>query len=211
VLDRSAKQELANSLTHGFGLLGCLVAVPLLMTLAAQSRSRTMVLACAVYGLSLLLVYTASTVYHGIPHPGVKWVLRRIDHVAIYALIAGSYTPLVLLYLPPELGWPFLGALWTLSLAGSVYKIGWLGRYPRAALAFYVALGCAALLVIRPLAETLPPMAFRAVLAGGACYLGGVVFFTWKRYTYHHAIWHVFVLGGSAFHFVAILHGVLKA
>jgi hemolysin III len=208
MLTREQKQELANSLTHGIGLLASLVGVVLLLALSVQTGSRLAVGAAALYSFSLLLTFGSSTLYHSLPHPGAKRVLRILDHVAIYFLIGGSYTPFVLLYLDTEQSWPFLGLLWGLIALGVVYKTWWLDKAPAFSVAFYLGLGWMVLLIARPLFSQLPLFCIWTIALGGFFYTAGVIFFIWKRYTYHHAIWHLFVIGGSASHYLAILYGL---
>ncbi len=210
MLTRGQKQELANSLTHGIGLLGTLIGAVLLMTIAVQTRSRLAVLAVLVYSFSLMLTYGSSTLYHSLTHPGAKRVLQKLDHIAIFFLIGGSYTPLVLLYLKPELGYPFLGLLWGLIALGVIYKTWWLERAPNLSLAFYILLGWMFVFIGKPMLDTLPAFSIGAVIIGGLFYTVGVIFYVWKRYTYHHAIWHLFVIGGSISHYLAILYGLGK-
>ena len=211
MLSRTHKQELANSLTHGLGLLAGMVGVTLLLSLAVRTSSAAVVVSAAVYSFSLLLTYLASTLYHSIQHNEIKRVLHKIDHIAIYFLIAGSYTPFVLIYLDSTTGWTFLAALWSLAAAGVVYKLFWLGKYKRFSLFFYLGMGWMMLFVAKPFLENLPLVCIAWIVIGGFFYTAGVVFFVWKRFTYHHAIWHLFVMGGSLSHYIAVFYGVLIA
>lgn len=210
MLSRVQKQEMANSLTHGIGMLGSLVGVVLLLTLSVQTQSRVAVAASALYAFTLMLTYGSSTLYHSLVHPGAKRILQKLDHIAIYFLIGGSYTPFVLLYLPASMAWPFLGVLWTLIVLGTVYKTWWLGLAPKLSVVFYLFLGWMVVFIGRPMLQSLPSFALLCLAVGGAFYTFGVLFYVWKRYTYHHAIWHLFVLGGSVSHYLAILYIVGK-
>ncbi len=210
MLTRDQKQELANSLTHGIGWLGSLVGAVLLIAVAVQTGSRLAIAAVGIYCFSLMLTYGSSTLYHSLVHPGAKKVLQKVDHIAIYFLIGGSYTPFVILFLEPNIAWPFLGLIWGLVLLGTLYKTWWLDKAPILSLVFYILLGWMVLLVGRPMLETLPVFCIAALVAGGLFYTTGVIFYVWKRYTYHHAIWHLFVIGGSVSHYLGILYGVGK-
>ena len=172
---------------------------------AARHGSSLAVIAAAVFGASLVLLYTASTLYHSIPLPAAKGVLRALDHVAIYLLIAGTYTPFTLLALPPAWGWPLLAAVWTLAILGSAVDLGLLGRSRKVAAILYVGLGWVGLIAFKPLSEHLPTGGLALLLGGGAAYTLGVPFYLWKRLPYHHALWHAFVLAGSVLHFLAVL------
>ncbi len=210
MLSKAQKQELANSLTHGIALIASLVGVVLMLGLSLQTQSRLAVGAAALYCFSLVLTYGSSTLYHSILHPGAKKVLQKLDHIAIYFLIGGSYTPLVIHYLDPGIGWPFLALLWSLIAIGVIYKSFWLDKAPVFSLIFYLALGWMVLPVARPLFDNLPLFSSATIVLGGAFYTLGVIFYVWKRFTYHHAIWHLFVIGGSASHYLAILYAMSR-
>jgi hemolysin III len=201
----SAREEIANALTHGVGLLGSLIGVPFLIAAYLARGDLLMVLGVSVFAASLLAVYTTSTLYHAVPHPRHKQWLRTADHVAIYLLIAGTYTPFTLGVLRGAWGWSLFAAIWTLAALGIISKLFFHSRFRRLSTAFYLAMGWAIVVAIRPLALSLPQAGLWLLAAGGLCYTGGVVFYVRKaRYT--HAIWHCFVLGGSACHFFAVLH-----
>ena len=210
MLTRAEKQELANSITHGIGLLGFMVGAVVMITLAIQTNSRIAVGATALYCFTLILTYGSSTLYHSLSHPGAKMVLQKVDNIAIYFLIGGSYTPFVLVFLSPQLAWPFLGLLWGLIALGTIYKIWWLGLAPRLSVAFYILLGWMFIFISRPMLESLPAFSIVGIVVGGLFYTTGVIFYVWKRYTYHHAIWHLFVIAGSISHYFAILYGLGK-
>lgn len=163
------------------------------------------IVAVSVFGATMVLMYTASTLYHSIPLPRAKRVLRVIDHSLIYFLIAGTYTPFTLVTLHGPWGWSLFGVTWGLAAVGVVFKIFATGRYEKLSLAIYLGMGWCALAAIKPLLSTLEPGGLILMLAGGLAYSGGVAFYVWERLRYHHAIWHLFVLAGSVLHFFAIL------
>ncbi len=163
------------------------------------------VTACAVFGTSLVLLYTASTLYHSISVAAAKPALRALDHIAIYVLIAGTYTPFTLIALPGPWGWSLFAAVWTLALAGSALELGLLKRYHKLAVLLYVGMGWIGMIAFKPLSEHLQTGGMLLLIGGGVAYTLGVPFYLWRRLPYHHALWHVFVLAGSVLHFLAVL------
>lgn len=206
VREQSFGEEIANSVTHGVALLASLVALPILV-LAAMGRSDVWrLVGAAVFGSTLVLLYAASTLYHAIPHPPAKRILRVVDHGAIYLLIAGTYTPFTLGALRGPTGWALLATIWALALFGVVAKITLRFRFPRLSTALYLGMGWLIVLAIRPLMTHVSPAGLALLLAGGLCYTGGVAFYvTDQRLRYGHAVWHGFVAAGSACHFFAVL------
>ena len=203
---QSMGEEIANSVIHGAALAASVVALPVLVAAAVGRRDMWQIVGGAVFGVTLVLLYSASTLYHAIPAPTVKRVLRVIDHVAIYLLIAGTYTPFMLGALRGPTGWTFLVTIWALAAFGIVAKVALRFRYPRLSTALYVGMGWLIVLAVRPLMTHVSPMGLAWLLAGGLCYTGGVAFYiTDARLKYGHAIWHGFVAAGSACHFVAVL------
>jgi hemolysin III len=198
------REEYASAVTHGAGLLVFLAAVPVLITLAVVHGSAAHVASFSLYGGSLVLLYAASTLYHAFRRPRVKRFFRVIDHVAIYLLIAGTYTPLAVVTLEGWLSGALLAVIWAIALIGCVFKIFCTGRYERLSVALYLGMGWLAVLVIGPVIESLPLAGFLWLLVGGLLYTGGVLFYAWQRLPYNHAVWHVFVLAASVCHFVAI-------
>ena len=182
-----------------------LIGVPFLIAAYLARGDLLMVIGVSVFAASLLAVYTTSTLYHAIPHPRAKQWLRTADHVAIYLLIAGTYTPFTLGVLRGAWGWSLFAAIWTLAALGIVFKVLFHQRFKRISTAFYLAMGWAIVVAIRPLAIALPDAGLWLLAAGGLFYTGGVVFYV-RKWRYTHAIWHCFVLGGSACHFFAVLH-----
>jgi hemolysin III len=199
-------EEIANSIIHGAALLGSFAALPVLIVAAARRGDDWHLLGFAVFGVTLVLLYLASTLYHALPASRAKHVCRVLDHTAIYLLIAGTYTPFALGPLRGPWGWAMLVTIWTLALLGIVAKFTIGFRYPRLSTVFYIVMGWLMVVALRPLITHVSPAGVAWLLAGGVCYTGGVVFYaTDKRLRYGHALWHVFVVAGSACHFCAVL------
>lgn len=207
--DSSPAEELANRLTHGAGLGASLVGAPFLVGLALESGDPGSVASIAVYAVTLVALYAASTLYHSVRGADLKRLFRLLDHSAIFLLIAGTYTPVAVIVLRDGLGWTLLGLAWLLAAVGIAWKICCLERYPILGPIYYLAMGWLAVLAIEPLWHALSPVEIGWLLAGGAAYTGGIVFYAWKQLPFNHAIWHLFVLAGSVCHYVAIAHSVL--
>ncbi len=201
--------ELANALTHGLGLLLALLAVPVLIVLAATHGTVWHVIGISVYGGSLITLYAASTLYHSVQHPPAKRILRIIDHSAIYLLIAGTYTPFTLVSLHGTWGWTLLALVWTMALFGITWKLVQVERYMVASTILYIAMGWLVVIAARPLFRAVPLGGIAWLVAGGLAYTLGVAFFGWPRLRFNHAVWHLFVLVGSACHYVAVWRYVL--
>ena len=209
---QSAGEELANSVTHGLGLAGAGVAAPFLVLGAVRRGDGWQVAGATVFAATLVFMYLASTLYHACP-PGPaaavarrKQRLRTLDHVAIYLLIAGTYTPFLLGPMRGPWGWSMFAAEWALAAVGIAAKVRYGFRWPRLSTAAYVGMGWLAAVASRPLFHLVGPAGFAWLLAGGLCYTAGVAFYaTDWRYRYHHAVWHLFVAGGSACHVWAAL------
>ena len=202
-------EEIANSVTHGVGLLASVVGAAVLLHRALGSGDPWHVASAAVYGGTLVALYAASTLYHSARRPTWKSRLRVVDHCAIYLLIAGTYTPFTLVPLRGVWGWTLLGVVWTLAALGIVYKLFLLGRFPRFSLFLYLAMGWMAVLAVVPMMASLPAGALAWLGAGGLAYTGGVWFFRAERTRFAHAVWHLFVLAGSVCHYLAISLHVL--
>ncbi|WP_020647694.1 PAQR family membrane homeostasis protein TrhA [Solimonas variicoloris] len=205
----SLGEEIAHAVTHGVGVLLAIVGLTALVARAALYGNEWHVIASAVFGATLVLMYTASTLYHSIPLPGAKKVLRVIDHSMIYFLIAGTYTPFTLVTLHGTWGWSLFALTWGLAAIGVVFKIFATGRYEKLSLVIYLAMGWCAVVAIQPILERLATGGLLLTLAGGLAYSGGVVFYVWERLRYHHAIWHLFVLAGSVLQYFAIFFYVV--
>ncbi|HUE96746.1 MAG TPA: hemolysin III family protein [Longimicrobiaceae bacterium] len=204
-------EELANAITHGVGLLASLAAGAVLITLAALTRDPWQIVGASVYVVSLVVLYAASTAYHAARDPRVKARLKLFDHCAIFGLIAGSYTPFTLVGLRGGWGWTLFGLAWGLAAAGIVAKLFLIGRFHRLSTLAYLAMGWMAVVAIGPLVSSLPGAALAWMLAGGVLYTLGTPFYHAPRLPYGHAVWHLFVLAGSACHFAAVLVQLLPA
>lgn len=202
----TAREELANTVSHGAGfLLVVFAAMPLLVASALRQHDGWQVFGAVVFGLSLALLYAASTLYHLLPPGRAKRFCRLLDHTAIYVLIAGTYTPFALGALRGPLGWTVLAAVWTLAAVGTALKMKVGFRFPKISVALYLLMGWLVLLIVRPLVMQIGWGGFGWLAAGGAFYSLGVVFFLWERLHFSHLYWHGFVLAGSACHLVAVL------
>jgi hemolysin III len=198
-------EEIANSVTHGLGLLASLVGLPVLVLAAAGRGDALQVVGASVFGASLVALYAASTTYHAWPPSRTRRILRLVDHAAIHLLIAGTYTPFTLGVLRGAWGWTLFGLVWSLAALGIVAKALLGIRHPRLSTSLYVAMGWLGIVAIEPMMERLPAAGLAWILAGGLFYTAGVAFYAAERLRYGHAVWHLFVLGGSACHFVAVL------
>ena len=203
--DSSRGEEIANSVTHGVGLVLSIAALPVLVAVAAVRQDNWQVVGGSIFASTLIALYAASTVYHALPPSTAKNVFRVIDHSAIYLLIAGTYTPFTLGVLRGGWGWSLFGVAWGLAALGVVFKTTLGFRYPRLSTAIYVLMGWMILFAIKPAITLVPRAGLLWLLAGGLCYTGGVYFYSRDRLKYGHAVWHLFVLAGSACHFVAVL------
>ncbi len=203
-------EEIANSLTHGLGLILSVGGLAVLVTLAAMRGDAWTVVGCAVFGASLVLLYSASTLYHALRAPRWKHLLRVADHAAIFLLIAGTYTPFTLVNLRGPWGWSLFGVVWALAVGGVMLKLFCTGRFDVLSTLVYLFMGWLALIALRPLLGALPLGSLVFLLIGGVAYSLGTVFYGWRRLPYHHAVWHVFVLIGSICHFIAVLGCVVS-
>ncbi len=197
--------ELANTVTHALGVALALAGLAVLITLASLHHSARQLISYSIYGVTLVLLYATSTAYHGVKVPRTKQLLRILDHAAIYLLIAGTYTPFAVISLRGAWGWSILGIVWALAACGVVFKIFFIGRFPRTSVVLYLGMGWMALVAARQIFTHLPATGLILVFAGGLCYTLGVLFFAFDYKRFHHAIWHLFVLAGSICHFFAVL------
>ena len=201
----SRGEEIANWLTHGIGAVLSVVALTLLIVVASTRGDAWHVISFTVFGLSLLVLYTASTLYHLSRNEVRRRLLRRIDQAAIFVLIAGTYTPFLLTNLRGPWGWTLFGIIWSLCGAGAVLKFFGAGRHRAASVIAYLLAGWLIVAAAKPLLASVPHAALWLLLAGGLSYTLGVLFYLWRRLRFHHAFWHSFVLGGSTCHFLAVL------
>jgi hemolysin III len=206
----SLGEEIAHSVTHGIGLALAVAGLVVLVVFAAPQGGAGRIASSAVFGAALVLLYLASVLYHAISAPRAKGVLRRLDHCAIYLLIAGTYTPFALVSLRGAFGWSLFGVVWGLALLGMARELFTRRGSQVLSVALYLCLGWLAAAVIQPLARVVPGTGLVLLVSGGVAYSAGVVFFLWRRLPYHHAVWHGFVLAGSACHFFAVLFYVIR-
>lgn len=200
----SHREELANILTHLPGIPLSIIGLVLLILLGIRNDSATEITSFSIFGVSLTLLYLSSTLYHITRKPERKAFFRKLDHSAIYCVIAGTYTPFLLVGLKGTLGWWMFGLIWTLAISGVLYKMFYLGKHNKISLYTYIGMGWIAIIVIRQLIASVPPDALYWLLAGGAAYTGGTVFFSMRKLPYNHAVWHLFVAAGSLCHFFAV-------
>ena len=205
------REEFASALTHGLGATAALAGGAVLITLAALHGNGWQLGAAIVFGVALLLLYVASTLYHAVQHPIAKGRLKVFDHCAIYVLIAGTYTPLTLIGLRGPVGWWLFGAIWTLALGGVVFKLFYAGRFKRLSTLIYIAMGWLIVVAAKPMLAALDAWTLGWLLAGGVSYTLGTWFYHRESIRYSHAIWHLFVLGGSISHYIAVLAHVVPA
>lgn len=204
-LNELSVEELANTITHGFGLVLSVAGFVALVLLASLGGDPLLIAACVVYGISLVVLYAASTIYHGTTSPELKHALRIVDHCCIYLLIAGTYTPFGLVIINGTLGQSVLAAIWLFAIFGILAKLIFRDRFPAISVVSYLVMGWLGVVAIQPMLETLGAVPVLLAFAGGVSYSLGVVFFAWHRIPHNHAIFHVFVLAGSILHFVAII------
>ena len=205
----SVAEEIAHAITHGVGLLLSIAALVVLVVFASLRGDAWHIVSCSIYGTTLVALYTASTLYHALPSPRVKDVFRVLDHSAIYLLIAGTYTPFTLVNLRGGWGWSLFGVVWFLALFGIVLEAAAKQRVRILSLVLYLGLGWLAAIAVKPLLAAVPSGGLALLVLGGLAYTGGVGFYAWRRLPYHHAIWHLFVMAGSLFHFFAVLWYVI--
>ena len=207
-------EEIASSVTHGVGAALGVAALAVLVTMAALRGDPWKVVSFSIYGVSLTLLYSASTLYHAVRGERLKKIFRCLDHASIYLLIAGSYTPFTLVTLRGGWGWTLFGLVWVLALAGIALTAMAAGRSGSSKLTrvlLYVGMGWLVVVAIRPLVAAIPAAGMALLVAGGLFYTGGVVFYVARRLPFNHAIWHGFVLAGSICHFAAVYLYVLPA
>ncbi len=203
VTDQSIGEEIANSVSHGVGAALAIAGLILLSIRAAGAGGARNVVCCAIFGASAVLLYLSSTLYHSLSRTRAHRVFRSLDHGSIYLLIAGTYTPFSLLGLRGPLGWTLFGIVWSCALVGVIIKSFFVGRWGVISTAMYLAMGWICVFAIRSMYMLLAHSVFALLLAGGICYSAGIPFYACKR-KYMHFIWHLWVLGGSVCHFVAI-------
>ncbi len=204
-------EEVANTVTHGLGALLSIAALVLMVAFSAMNGDVWHVTSVSIYGATLVMLYSASALYHGIPVPNVKSLLQKIDHASIYLLIAGTYTPFTLVSLRGPWGWTLFGLVWGIALLGIVVELASRRRRHKLSLALYLGLGWIVLIAIDPMLSKVETGGLVLLLLGGLSYSLGVIFYVRNSMAYHHAIWHVFVMFGSLLHFFSIFYYVIPS
>lgn len=206
----SPREERLNALTHGLGAVAGLLAGAALVAMAAQTGDPRRLVGAAVFSVALVLLYTASTVYHGAPEGATKDRLEILDHCAIFVLIAGTYTPFTLVTLQGAWGWSLFGVVWGLAIAGVALKLIFRTRFALLSTLVYIAMGWLVVVAFGPMVAALEPLPLFLLVAGGVAYTAGTVFYHNHRIPNAHAIWHLFVLAGSVCHFLAVATQVAR-
>ncbi len=208
---QSQGEEIANSITHGIGIAIGVAALVLLVVFAARRGDAWAVTSFSIYGASMILLYTASTLYHSFRDEKIKRLFKLFDHASIYLLIAGTYTPILLTMMRGAWGWSLFGVIWGLAIFGVAFKIMFVGRFKVLSVLIYLAMGWMIVVAFKPMLAAVPTGFLIWLMIGGACYTLGVIFYVWRTFPYHHSVWHLFVLGGSISHFFGLLfHVALK-
>lgn len=198
-------EEVINAVTHGIGAILSIAALVTLLILSAGNGDPWRISGFSIYGASLFTLYMASFLYHAARGEKLKKIFRILDHCSIFLLIAGTYTPILLIAMRGVWGWTLFAMIWAMAAAGLIYEIVLGGRPKWISLALYIAMGWLAVIAIKPMFSALPTGLLLWILFGGLLYTGGIVFYVWKRLPFNHAIWHVFVLCGSVLHFTGIV------
>lgn len=203
------KEEIANAVTHGIAALLSLIGTIILIQNAQELINTKVLWSFVIYGISIIFLFTASTLYHSFQKESTKKKLRVFDHIGIYVMIAGTYTPFTLVTLNNSWGIGMFIAVWTIALAGSIFKIFFTGRFERLSLASYLVMGWILIVGIKPMIEAMEANGLWLIVAGGISFSIGTIFYRWHKLPYNHAIWHIFVMLGGGFHYFAVLYYTL--
>jgi hemolysin III len=201
-------EELPNALTHGFGLLCSILGFIVLLVVTLIRGGKWQIISCAIYGVTLICVYAASTLYHGVSSPRLKQGFLLFDHCAIYLLIAGTYTPFLLVNLRGGWGWPMFGVIWGIAVSGVLFKLLFADRFPIFSVAMYLGMGWLGIIAAKQVYIQVPSIGLVWIFAGAFAYSIGVIFYACKKIPHHHVIWHLLVMAGSGCHYIAILYSV---
>jgi hemolysin III len=205
VNDFSIIEEIWHAITHGLGLALSIAGLTIMVAFASMDGSIITVVSSAIFGTTLILLYGSSTLYHAITHHDIKQRFQQFDHASIYLLIAGSYTPITLVSLGGAWGWSIFVAVWTIAIIGICLTFVYPRRFEKLSLLLYVIMGWIIIIAIKPLLESMESGGLWLLLAGGLSYTVGILFYVWEKLPFNHAIWHLFVLGGSILHFFMVL------
>ncbi|MDP2889141.1 MAG: hemolysin III family protein [Bacteroidota bacterium] len=206
--DLTSKEEIVNGITHGIGALLSVVALIVLIVVAGKSGDALHLVSFSIYGATLILLYLSSTLYHSFSSPRIKNLFARFDHVSIFLLIAGTYTPILLTSIGGVWGWSLFGVIWGLALVGAVIRSIYLHRFRKLMVAVYLLMGWMFVIAGKQVYLSLPSISLTFLILGGVAYSVGVIFYMWRRLPYSHGIWHLFVLAGSILHFFAIYFSI---
>lgn len=199
------KEEFWNTVTHGIGILLSIVALVILIVFGVNSKHEFSLLSGIFFGVSLIVLYTASTLYHLFSNETIKKKLRVFDHISIFYLIAGTYTPFALITLKDSFGWWLFGIVWGIAIIGTLFKVFFTGKYEYVSLVLYIAMGWIVVVDFSNLLTNISPLGLNYLITGGVLYTVGTIFYAIHKIPYNHAIWHLFVLAGSIFHFFSIV------
>lgn len=204
----STTEEIVNSITHGIGALLSIIALIILIIVAGQQGDIWHLVSFSIYGSTLVLLYLSSTLYHSFTNPKIKNLFARFDHISIFLLIAGTYTPILLTTLRGPWGWTLFAIIWAMAVAGAVIRSIYLHRFRKLMVAIYLVMGWMAILAAKQIYELMPGISIWFLVLGGLAYSIGVIFYNWRKLPYSHGIWHLFVLAGSILHFFAIYFSI---
>ncbi|GKU76259.1 hemolysin III family protein [Paenibacillus sp. L3-i20] len=207
----SKGEEIANAITHGIGALLSVAALVLLIVFASIKGTALHVVSFTIYGSAMLLLYSASTLVHSFPKGKAKRVFESLDHSFIYVFIAGTYTPILFHIVQGALGWVLFGIVWGVAVVGVIFKSIFPSKYLFTSTILYIAMGWIIVFAWKPLTAHLAPGGLTLLVTGGILYTVGTIFYMWRSFPYHHAVWHLFVLGGSIVHFFVIIQYILPA
>jgi len=203
------KEEIANTITHGFGVIASSIGLGFLLYFAIMKGTIWEQVSFGIFGSTMLVVFLASTIYHTIRHPRLKQIFQTIDQSAIFLLIAGSYSPFCLVSMRGVWGWTILIVVWVLAIGGITLKLFYRDKVVKPFVILYVAMGWLCIIAIKEMLEKIPEFSLLFIVIGGGFYMTGIIFYLWERLPYSHAIWHLFVLGGCASHYVAVIDLIL--
>jgi len=199
-------EEIANSISHGLGLILSFLGIFIFVSYPSENNNPWRFFALIIYCSCLVILYLSSTIYHALPKSRLKAIFRRLDHSSIYLLIAGTYTPVILISMITTWVLYILPIIWIMAIIGIYIKLFYIHKYEHLSLVFYLFMGWFALIAIKPLFISVPIESFILIIAGGLCYTSGIIFYTRKHLQFSHTIWHIFVLFGSIFHYIGILY-----
>ncbi|MCP4400668.1 MAG: hemolysin III family protein [bacterium] len=207
VAEYTLGEEIANSVSHGIGTLLSIAGLVVMIVLAVMHGDAWHVVSFSIFGATLIILYLASTLYHSLSMPRVKQILQRFDHSAIFLLIAGTYTPFMLVSIRGVMGWSIFGVVWGLALAGILLKLFFsISKFEKVSVGLYVFMGWLCVVAAKQFLANVPQLSLILLVFGGLSYTVGVIFYVWDRLPYNHAVWHLFVLGGSIFHYFSVLN-----